>query len=174
MTRHVAFLRGVNLGKRTMRSADLVAAAAAMGLGEPRALLASGNLLFDAEPDAGLAARLESGLEQAFGFPVGVVLRTRERLEATIASRPFGDLVESDDLKLYVMMLGAPLQSSTGIVSRPGQLDVPRVDADEIFLVGHRQPNGRYSEALDGLEKLLPRGTLATTRNWNTILRAAR
>src|SRR5690606_3953913 len=127
----------------------------------------------DAAPEPGLAARLEQGLEAAFGFPIGVVLRTQHGLRAMIDSRPFGDLVEGDDLKLYVMLLGAPLAPPAQISGVPGSFDVPRIDPADLFLVGHRQPNGRFSEGLDGLEKLLPRGTLATTRNWNTILKAA-
>jgi uncharacterized protein (DUF1697 family) len=173
VTRHVAFLRGVNLGKRTVRSADLVAAAAAMGLGAPRTLIASGNLLFDAAPAPGLGKHLETGLEKAFGFPIGVVLRTHEQLQAMIASAPFGDLVETEAHKLYVMLLGAPLDPAPSLEGVAGSYSVPRIDPENIFLIGYRQPNGRYSEGLDGLEELLPKGTLVTTRNWNTILRAA-
>ena len=172
--RHVAFLRGVNLGKRTVRSADLVAAAAAMGLGAPKTLIGSGNLLFDAAPAAALAPRLEAGLASAFGFPIGVVLRTVEALRAIVDSRPFGALVENDDHKLYVMMLGAELPDAPPIAGVPGSFDVPRIGPADIFLVGYRQPDGRFSEGLDRIEKLLPKGTLATTRNWNTILKAIR
>lgn len=174
MTRHAAFLRGVNLGKRTVRSADLVAAAAGMGLGAPKTLIASGNLLFDADPEPGLARRIEAGLGTAFGFPIGVVLRSIDELRVMIDSLPFGPLVESDDHKLYVMMLGAPLPAPPPIAGVPGSFDVPRIDPADIFLVGHRQPNGRFSEGMDGLEMLLPKGTLVTTRNWNTILKAVR
>ena len=49
MTRHVAFLRGINLGKRQVKSADLVDAFAAMGFDNVKTLLASGNVLFDAD-----------------------------------------------------------------------------------------------------------------------------
>ena len=48
MTRYAAFLRGVNLGKRTVKSAELVTALEGLGLTNVKTLLASGNALFDA------------------------------------------------------------------------------------------------------------------------------
>ena len=66
MTRYAAFLRGVNLGKRTVKSAELKAAFEAMGFGNVKTLLASGNVLFDAKSAKGLREKIESGLEQAF------------------------------------------------------------------------------------------------------------
>ena len=41
----------------------------------------------------------------------------------------------------------------------------------EIYAEGYRMDNGRFGPGLDTLEKGLPKGTLITNRNWNTILR---
>ena len=84
MTRHAAFLRGVNLGRRTVKSAELKAAFEAMGLADVKTLLASGNVLFDAPSARGLKAKIEAGLKAAFGFEVGTVLRSLDELEAAI------------------------------------------------------------------------------------------
>ena len=46
-----------------------------------------------------------------------------------------------------------------------------RLDPREIYFVAHRLPDGRYTEGLDKLDKLLPRGALITMRNWNTMLK---
>ncbi len=100
--RYVAFLRGVNLGKRTVRSAELKAAIEDLGFSDVRTLLASGNVLFEARPSKGLKQKLELGLEEAFGFKIGVVLRSIDELKAMVAADPFGGVVESEAAKLHV------------------------------------------------------------------------
>ena len=70
MTRYAAFLRGVNLGKRTVKSAELRAAFEELGFSDVKTLLASGNVLFDAKPTKTLKDKIEAGLEAQFGFEV--------------------------------------------------------------------------------------------------------
>src|SRR5690606_6046012 len=66
MTRYAAFLRGVNLGKRTVKSAELKAAFEALGYENVKTLLASGNVLFDANGTKGLKEKIEAGLKEQF------------------------------------------------------------------------------------------------------------
>jgi uncharacterized protein (DUF1697 family) len=66
MTRYAAFLRGVNLGKRTVKSAELKAAFEAMGFADVKTLLASGNVLFDARASKTLQQKIETGLAMFF------------------------------------------------------------------------------------------------------------
>jgi uncharacterized protein (DUF1697 family) len=173
MTRHAAFLRGVNLGKRTTKSADLVAAFATMGFAGARTLIASGNVLFEAEPAPDLARQIEAGLERHFGFDIGVVLRTQDDLRAMVTAEPFGALPPDADAKLYVALLREPVGGSVGApFGVPGDFEVISATDRELFAIAWHMPNGRYGEGLDTLEKRLPKGTLITTRNWNTILKA--
>ena len=173
MTRYAAFLRGVNLGKRTVKSAELKAAFEAMGFGDVKTLLASGNVLFDAKSAKGLKGTIEAGLKQQFGFEVGTVLRSLEELRAMVASDPYGGVVESDAAKLHVTLFDLPIPAGLTQESVPGDFDVPRIAEREIFLIVHRKPDGTYlgRSSLD-TEKRLPKGTLVTSRNWNTILKA--
>ncbi len=172
MTRFAAFLRGVNLGKRTVRSAELRAAFEAMGFSGVKTLLASGNVLFDAPSARGLKARIEAGLAAQFGFAVGVVLRSVAELRALVATDPFGR-AEGEDAKLHVMLFDAPIPDGFVQAGVAGDFDVARIDARAIFLIFYRKADGTYlgNSSLD-TEKRLPRGTLVTTRNWNTILKA--
>jgi len=173
MTRYAAFLRGVNLGKRTVKSADLKAAFEGMGFAGVKTLLASGNVLFDAKASKGLKDTIEAGLAKQFGFSIGVVLRSLEELTAMVASNPFGGVVESDAAKLHVTLFDKPIPK--GFVQPPvkGDFDVPSVSERELFLIVYRKPDGTYlgGSTLD-TEKRLPKGTLVTSRNWNTILKA--
>ena len=172
MTRYAAFLRGVNLGKRTVRSAELKAAFEAMGFENVKTLLASGNVLFDAKPGKNLRGKLESGLKEAFGFAVGTVLRSGGELAAMVKSDPF-KRQEGEDAKLHVMLFDAPVPSTLAPKGIAGDFDVAKVGRREIFFIFYRKPDGTYSGNSDfNIEKQLPKGTLVTMRNWNTILKA--
>jgi uncharacterized protein (DUF1697 family) len=174
VTGFAAFLRGVNLGKRTTKSAELVAAFEAMGLANARTLIASGNVLFDADDATDLGARLEAGLHKQFGFEIGVVLRRHADLVAMVESDPFRAIPADADAKRYVGLLREPVgQALTLPYGVAGDFDVLAVTKTEIFAIAWPLPNGRYGEGLDTLEKRFPKGTLLTMRNWNTILKAA-
>ena len=173
MTRHVAFLRGVNLGKRSVKSADLKAAFEAMGFAGVKTLLASGNVVFEADPAAVQQTAIESALEAAFGFPIGTVLRRGDEIAAMIDSDPFGRVPEGADVKRYVMLFDVSPVPRPALVGVPGDFDVTRIDEREIYLLAYRLENGRYGEGMDGIEKQLGKGLLVTTRNWNTIIKAA-
>ena len=173
MTRHVAFLRGVNLGKRTVKSGELKAAFETMGFANVKTLLASGNVLFDAKTSSGLQGKIEAGLKTQFGFAVGTVLRTVDALKALVASDPFGGRVEDDGQKLYVMLFAEDLPKTLALTGVAGDYDVFVGGPREVYLVGYRKPDGTYSAGgLLAVEKQLPKGMLVTTRNWNTILKA--
>lgn len=92
MTRWVALLRGVNVGGITVRSPDLQALFAQLGLSQVRTVLASGNIVFDAAPQEPLGAlktRIEAGLRERFGYDAWVVLLEADGLAAVCAGYPF-------------------------------------------------------------------------------------
>lgn len=174
MTAFVAFLRGVNLGKRKVLSTDLKHAFDSMGFSDAKTLLASGNVVFSAEEEPGLAARIETGLQQKFGFPIGVVLRSQQDLRAMVAAAPFGSIPEDADAKLYVALLHDPVGRKLPMPLRvEGDFDVLSATDYDIFAVAWRMPDGRYGAGLDQIGKHFGKGVLITTRNWNTILKAA-
>lgn len=172
MTRFVAFLRGVNLGKRQVKMAELKAALEAAGFTGVRTLLASGNVVLEAPGEKGLKAKLETAMSERFGFAIEVVLRTDEELEAMVASTPFKGVPEGADVKLYVMLFDQPFEPLPKVEGVAGDYDVVRIDPRDIYVVAHRLPNGRYGEGLDKVDRQLPKGALVTVRNWNTILKA--
>lgn len=173
MTTYAAFLRGVNLGKRTIRSAELKAAFETMGFAGVKTLLASGNVLFEAAGEKDLKTRIETGLHAAFGFEVGTVLRSQVALKALVKSDPFDGRTEDANAKLYVMLLAEPLPDGLKLRGLANDYDLVLVAPREVFIVAHRKPDGTYGAGLLSLEKQLPRGLLVTTRNWNTVLKAA-
>lgn len=175
MNRYAAFLRGVNLGRRQVKSAELRAVFEALGFGNVKTLLASGNVLFDAEGHAGLQGRIEAGLKQQFGFEVAVVLRSFDELTAMIASKPFGDVDPGAEVALHVLLCAEPMGPLSELKGVEGDYDVARVDPREIYFIVHKKPDGTFlgRSAIGDIDKDLPKGALVTMRNWNTILKAA-
>ena len=79
MERYVAFLRGMNLGKRRITNKELIGHFEAMGLEDVATFRASGNVVFvdpAGETEAKLQARLEAELDERLGYGVAVFLRS--------------------------------------------------------------------------------------------------
>ncbi|HHY50465.1 MAG TPA: DUF1697 domain-containing protein [Alphaproteobacteria bacterium] len=169
MSTWVAFLRGVNLGRRTVKSAELTACLEALGFTNVKTILASGNVRFTADRDEGLATPIAEALAAHFGFAIGVVLRSREELETMVASEPFAAVDAKADVALHVILADRPIEPGPDLAGLPAHIEVVRSEPREIYLVAHRLANGRYTEGLDKLDRMMPKGTLATMRNWNTI-----
>jgi uncharacterized protein (DUF1697 family) len=170
----VAFLRGINLGKRQVKMAELRACLEEAGFTEVKTVVASGNVRFVADGTAAtIKTRLETLIEARFGFAVGVVLRSEAELAAMLAGHPFGGLDPKADFTRHVLMFDQKLPEGVALADRPGHTEILRVDAREIYLAGYRQPNGRYTEGVEEVLKplyaKLGKGVLDTMRNWNTM-----
>lgn len=107
MTQYVALLRGVNVGRIKVRSADLAAMARKLGLDDVRTVLASGNLTFSADETAApLKSRIEEGLRSTFGYDAWIVLTTADHLAAVVDAYPFEP--ERDGYHPYVLFGSDP------------------------------------------------------------------
>lgn len=168
MTRWVAFLRGMNLGGRRITNDELCAAFADLGCAAPTAFLASGNVVFDAArgDEEALAARLESGLREALGYPVPTYLRRAEEVHAIAAHEPFPPaVVARSNGKLQVAMLA----TAPPAVTRRKVL-AHATDEDRLALAGRQlywlPSGGTLESALDlkALEAALGPWTMRTKR----------
>jgi uncharacterized protein (DUF1697 family) len=165
---HVAFLRGMNLGRRRITNPELVAAFEAIGFAGAVAFQASGNVLFDADARNDVAARIASGLERELGYPVPTFLRTADQVRRLAAAEPFPATGETRG-KLQVTML-ATVPDQAAIASAEA-LDTR---ADRIRVIGAEWfwwPIGGVSDSrldLRALERALGAGT---TRTQTTLQR---
>jgi len=90
MERYVALLRGINVGGRTVKMADLRAAFALLGFADAETVLQTGNVIFSSkESSESLKSGLEAGLEQAFHYPARVQVVSFERLARVLQANPF-------------------------------------------------------------------------------------
>ncbi|MCW2542362.1 MAG: hypothetical protein JWN95_4087 [Frankiales bacterium] len=93
MARFVAFLRAVNVGKRTVAMATARQALTELGFADVGSYVNSGNLLFTATGKASdHEAAIRQRLEDEFGFEVTTFVRTGVQVRALATEKPFGDL----------------------------------------------------------------------------------
>ncbi len=91
MHRHIAFLRGINLGNRRIKMDDLAARFEELKFAEVATFIASGNVIFSSKTDDGkkLEAQIEKHLHASLGYEVDTFVRTRAEVAAVAALRPF-------------------------------------------------------------------------------------
>ena len=107
MKRHIALLRGINVGKaKRVPMADLRALMEALGYAGVRTLLNSGNAVFDAQggTPAGHAKKLKAAILDRIGVDCEVIVKTAADLAAAIAEHPLRKHAE-DDARMQVMFV---------------------------------------------------------------------
>ncbi|MEU9242258.1 DUF1697 domain-containing protein [Streptomyces shenzhenensis] len=174
MTTFAALLRGINVGgNKRLPMAELRTLMTGLGYGSVATYLQSGQAVFTAaQGDAeSLAAELTEAIEERFGFVAGVLVRDHAYLKAIVDACPFpaADLAAR---QLHVTYLSEPVAPE-----RYTDID-PAAHLPEEFRLGDRAlylyaPDGlgrsRLAEALS--RPRIHKGLIATTRNWNTVLK---
>lgn len=173
MTVFISLLRGVNVGgNKRIKMEALRALYEQLGLSGAQALLQSGNVVFksDQTDRERLTRQIETGIEQTFGFHSKTILRSVDELNDVIAHNPYRAEGEAEPSKLLVMFLGgAPDPAGVdSILQAHRGPEKFEMSGQEIYVY---YPDGMGRSTLDRTlnEKRLK--TLATARNWNTILR---
>ena len=169
MTRHVALIRGINVGKaKRVAMADLRTLVEGLGYCDVRTLLNSGNVVFTAPASdrKDPAARIEGAMAKTLGVSARVTGVTAEELAAIVADNPLVEIAR-DPTRLLVTVLMDP-------ADRKRILPLARQDwAPEALGVGKRAvyvwcPKSMLESPLfAAVTKLLGDG--ATTRNWATV-----
>ena len=172
---YVAFLRGINLGKRRVKNEQLSAIFGSLGFTDVTVLIASGNVVFtadDAEDDR-LTRTVEAGLEQALGFQVSTMLRRASEIQAMIALDPFKGIEVTKQTRLYVTLLADETRSTMPLpyASDDGNFRILSRTDREVYSVLTVAETGRTVDLMAVVEKEY--GKRSTTRNWNTIVKLA-
>lgn len=105
MKRHIALLRGINVGKaKRVAMADLRALMEDLGFSNVRTLLNSGNAVFDAKAGTAdaHAKRLRAAILERAGVDCEVIVKTAADLAAAIAEHPLRHHA-NDDARMLVM-----------------------------------------------------------------------
>jgi uncharacterized protein (DUF1697 family) len=171
----VGFLRAVNVGGTgKIAMADLKALAAAIGLGDPRTLLQSGNLVFEAgaKSPAALETLLEKEVEARLGLKTVFMVRTGKALKQVLARNPFPAEAKNDPGRLHVYFLKADATASAvaALNAAIKGRETAKGSGREITI---SFPDGMGESKLTHamIERYL--GTRVTARNWNTVSKLA-
>ena len=181
MTQYVALLRGINVGgKNLIRMPDLKRFFEDQGFGEVETYIQSGNVLFKADgwQSGQLAARLEDGLSEAFGYrhqrtgavaPSRVVVRSHDQMRDVVEKAPPG-FGTQPELYLYdALFLRA-------ITAEEALRDVrTREGVDQVFpgegLCYFARLRSRATQSYLNKVAALPVYQEMTIRNWNTTVK---
>lgn len=108
MPRHIAFLRGINVGGHRVKMEELRRLFGGLGFSDVSTFIASGNVVFESptEDGAGLEREIEGHLKKELGYEVATFIRSIVELRAIAALEPFG--AADPDHSLYVVFLHAP------------------------------------------------------------------
>lgn len=174
MAAYVALLYSIILGKgRRLVMAELKALAAELGLGSPRTVVATGNLVFDAPPTdpRDLEARLEAAFAGRFGRHIDIIVHGADDFRRIVASNPFPEESVADPAHVIAQVTRVPARPEVA-----GQLAPFAADDERVAVAGgilwlwlpHGVAKSRLAAAVTP-----KRVGIGTARNWNTMRRIA-
>jgi uncharacterized protein (DUF1697 family) len=167
MKHWIALLRGVNVGGRTIKMAELRSALEEAGLQNVETILQSGNVTFEsADGAARLKERLEATLRERFSYDAKVQVIERTQLGRIIDAYPFGKADPSRHD--YVIFLEGGLEKE--LAAEKVELGEQEGVAAGDGVVYWRVDNG--STLKSNFAKLLTKSTYRdfnTNRNMNTL-----
>ncbi len=169
MTVRIALLRGINVGGKRMKMAQLRTMFDDLGYTPNKTLLASGNVVFaSGETDTvSLTKTIETGIQETFGFESRIVLRSVDALLATVNRVPFSETrLEEAPTQVTVMFLQEvpSAENAAALMTYEGVEEI-QVNEREVY-IDYREGQARSKLTTNYLEKQL--GVMGTVRNWRT------
>ena len=167
---YVALLRGINVGgKHKLPMKDLAQIVSGCKCADVRTYIQSGNVVFTASRAAAqrLPAVIAKQIEERFGFPAPVILRTRGELARVVRGNPFSkNHLPESALHVYFLADLPSVAALKGLDPNRSAPDEFRVAGREIYL---HVPNGMGSTKLTSTYFDSKLSTVCTARNWTTV-----
>jgi uncharacterized protein (DUF1697 family) len=168
--KHVAFLRGINVGGRNkIKMEALRRICAALGFENVKTYINSGNVIFETKKadDVKVAAKIESAIEKEFALKIKVIVRTISEIEEIIADNPFDGQFENEkDLHVFFLDENLPEEKRELLLSNNNENEMYAVRNREIFC--HLRVG--VSDSLMGKDYIGKKLKVsATARNWRTV-----
>ena len=106
MMTYIAMLRGINVGRgKAVKMERLRTSFTALGFGEVRTYVQSGNVVFQSERKSELIRTIEAKIQHDFGFTVPVLIKTSKELAQIVRDNPLLRVKGIDVSKLHVTFL---------------------------------------------------------------------
>ena len=175
MTNRIILFRGMNTGGVRAPVGEQRAMAEAMGLKNPRTLLASGNLVVESgKATATLETEIEAEMERRFGVKVAAMARTPEQWAKLIAANPFPKEAADQPAKVVAMIMKDGIKAgaleAVQALCRDGEaVEAAQFkDGGDVLYFWFPHGQGQSEIFKKATPKMLGMGT---GRNWNTVLK---
>jgi uncharacterized protein (DUF1697 family) len=173
-TTYAALLRGINVGgSKKVPMAELRTLLEGLDLGDVRTYLQSGQAVFSSDHgnEESLAAEITAAIEKHFGFGVDVLVRDHAFLKAVVDACPF-PAAELQAKQLHVTYFSAPVDEERYAgIARDAHLPEEFRLGDRVLYLYAPDGLGRSKLAEQLSRPRLNKGLIATTRNWNTVVK---
>jgi uncharacterized protein (DUF1697 family) len=132
MPRYVAFLRGINLGKRRLTMSRLQSVVEELGYHKVETFIASGNVVFSTSKSnsTALESEIARHLESCLGYEVDTFVRRFDEVVRIAQTKLFPQDGE-EGITIHVVFLHAPFSKATAAA-----LTAIRTDYDEFRVAG--------------------------------------
>ncbi len=169
MTKFAVFLRGVNVGGISMKSADLRQTLQALPVAGVKTLLASGNVVCssDLRPEE-LKSEVEKALRGRFGYEAWVVILDADAVRGIVAECPYP--ADDPTTHTYITLFSEPaiLAELVEFAASVGE-EVSVIGAEA---AAWKSPKGETLESpLNAFTNKARFKSATTTRNIRTILK---
>ena len=170
MTHRIILFRGMNTGGVRAPVVEQRAMAEAMGLKNPRTLLASGNLVVESDmATTTLETAIEAEMERRFGVKVAAMVRTPEQWAALIAANPLPRESADQPAKVVAMVMKDGIKAGGLEAVQALCRDGEAIEAkDDVLYFWFPRGQGDSEIFKKATPKMLGMGT---GRNWNTVLK---
>jgi uncharacterized protein (DUF1697 family) len=170
MTRHIALLRGINVGgHKKVPMAELRRALEDAGFEDVKTYVQSGNVALSAAETspAEVGRRVEQAIADAFGFDVAVVVRSRDEIAALVDEDPLGDVATNPTFRI-VVFLAEKLDPAMVADVDPEEF-APEAFALRDYEIVMWAPDGQRDSKLVKTLTEKRTGVVGTARNWRTV-----
>lgn len=176
MTKHIALLRGINVGgHKKILMADLRQIFKSLGYDNACTYIQTGNVIFDSngnEDNLSLAKKIEDAIQACYDFDVPVMVCTAEELKTIINLNPYWKEKKENAYinKLHLTLFDTPpTEENINILKAIDYTpDSFKIIDRSIYLHCNKQYRDSKLNT-NYLEKTLT--IKATTRNWKTMLK---
>ncbi len=174
MSKHIAFLRAINVGGHNVKMDHLRQLFESLDLKNVETFIASGNIIFDAKSGStkNLEKKIEACLHEALGYEVATFIRTNAEVVEIAKYKPFPPSKLETAAALNIGFLADPLNEDAKqkLMALRTEIDDFHVHGREIYWVClKKQSDSKISNVT--IEKAL--GVKSTLRGVNTVNKLA-
>ncbi len=174
MTKHIAFLRAINVGGHNVKMDHLRKLFESLGFSNVETFIASGNVIFDAKAGNSkvFEKKIETCLKEPLGFEVATFIRTDTELTEISKHKPFPQSQLDGATALNISFLADELDATAKqkLMSLQTDIDSFNIHGREIYwMCKKKQSDSKISNAV--FEKAL--GIKSTLRGVNTVHKLA-